>query len=247
MYIIYDRMTCQRQQPIMFPYPYLQSSPKMQAKAKAQLFCFWKFSLFSSLSYRGWRKTYFSKQKFGVLSQRHAHIILVPFWRVLKKTAGFWPYGWILGAVSFPHSPVNHRTRTDNVTAVAHRSVWKPPAFETMKTTLYVRQFWEKISPIDIFVIPTWYFLVCLKRATYSISTLLSRCFSAIMYFYIRLRYTWGLWPQDEWVHTTKDWILSLAARLGPLNVKDMILTHMQRQIHYPYTIWPFSSTPANA
>ena len=57
------------------------------------------------------------------------------------------------------------------------------------------------------------------------------------MYLYIRLRYTWGLWPQDDWVHTTKDWILSLAARLGPLNVKDMILTHMQRQIHYPYTI----------
>ena len=127
----------QKQQPIMFPYPYLQSSPKMQAKAKAQLFCFWKFSLFSSLIYRGWRKTYFSKQKFGVLSQRRAHIILVPFWRVLKKTAGFWPYGGILGAVSFPHSSVNHRTRTDNVTAVAHRSVWKPPAFETMKNTLY--------------------------------------------------------------------------------------------------------------
>ena len=119
-----------------------------------------------------------------------------------------------------------------------HLKLWKTPC---------MRQFWEKISPIDIFEIPTWYFLVCLKRATYSISTLLSRCFSAIMYFYIRLRYTWGLWPQDEWVHTTKDWILSLAARLGPLNVKDMILTHMQRQIHYPYTIWPFSSTPANA
>ena len=129
MYIIYDRMTCQRQQSIMFPYPYLQSSPKMQAKAKAQLFCFWKFSLFSSLIYRGWRKTYFSKQKFGVLSQRRAHIILVPFWRVLKKTAGFWPYGGILGAVSFPHSPVNHRTRTDNVTAVAHRRVWKITSF----------------------------------------------------------------------------------------------------------------------
>ena len=36
----------QKQQPIMFPYPYLQSSPKMQAKAKAQLFVFLKILTF---------------------------------------------------------------------------------------------------------------------------------------------------------------------------------------------------------
>ena len=69
-------MTCQRQQPIMFPYPYLQSSPKMQAKAKAQLFVFENSHFFRhSFTGGGGKHTLVSKS--SVYSHNGAHIL---FW-----------------------------------------------------------------------------------------------------------------------------------------------------------------------